>query len=426
MESGIPIFPQPLRIDVRNQLNANSLFTADSGRIVAVRLDGSVGVWDLRTGLEIRSIRSRATPHTFAIHPDGRQVALCFAESAVGVEIWNVESGSKLTELSTSDGRFVCSLAWHPDGRRLAMGFKTPTGRVQVWDVADRRALAALEGHVEDVTAMSFHPGGDLMVTVSHDGTFRLWDAATARQLVNWPSTSIRDIHFSRGGDVCGFVLLDGQARLMEVADGGEYRTIVSSLGAGRGAYGQGGISSDGLLAVGMLDGTRLWELATGREIAHLPDELIDSVNFVSRPEGTELLTRGPGGLRRWPLRRDAQRPELLRIGPPIEIPLPIVPTRADVDREGRLAAVASERSGTAVIVDLATGTVSCTLAPHPSHAYIASSPDGRLVATSGWHSSERPRFRHAHRHTGQNAGPGPHDANLLHAGQSDPGDQPR
>ena len=212
---------------------------------------------------------------------------------------------------------------------------------------------------------MAFHPRGDLLVTGSEDGTSRLWDAGTGRSLVHWPA-AIGDVHFSRDGAVCGFAVLGGRVRLMEVADGREYRTLVSSLGAGRGEYHEGDIGADGLVAVGMEDGARLWDLATGREVGFLPERRTVSVSLVSRPDGRELLTCGSAGLRRWPIREDPEAPGRLRIGPPRVVDLPIIPTRAHVRQDGRAVAVAAERSGMALVVDLSSEAVQCTLAPTP------------------------------------------------------------
>jgi WD40 repeat protein len=203
---------------------------------------------------------------------------------------------------------------------------------------------------------------------------------------VSWTG-GIGTVRFSSDGAVCGYVVIDGQARLLEAAEGREYRTLVSSLGARRGGYYQGDIGADGVLAVAMEDGTRLWDLAVSREVAYLPGRRTDSVRFVDRLEGRELLTCGFDGLRRWPSREGPEGPGRLRLGPPHTVPLPVLPTRADVSPDGRTVAVASESSGTALVVDLPTEAVRCTLAPHPALCYIALSADGRWAATSGWHS---------------------------------------
>ena len=145
---------------------------------------------------------------------------------AAAVEIWDTDSGKKLIELPAGSAGYVYALAWHPDSRRLALGFDGSTGKIQIWDAADRRTLATLEGQAQWVYELAFHPGGDLLVSLSGDGTSRLWDAKTGRLLVNWPA-AIGDLHFSPDGKVCGFAVIGGRARLMEVAEGREYRTFV-------------------------------------------------------------------------------------------------------------------------------------------------------------------------------------------------------
>src|SRR5207245_11352212 len=113
---------------------------------------------------------------------------------------------------------------------------------------------------------------------------------------LNWTvGLSGRGARFSTDGNLLGHIRPSpSQVQLVEVAAGQEYRTLVSSLGAGQGVYRDGAISPDGrLLAVGMDDGVRLWELASGRELVFLPLGRTWSVNFL--PD-RELLTCGGSG----------------------------------------------------------------------------------------------------------------------------------
>ncbi len=64
-----------------------------------------------------------------------------------------------------------------------------------------------------------------------------------------------------------------------------------------------------------------------------------------------------------------------------------MVPSIVSVGEDGRAAIVASEDSGAAVVVDLNTESVRCTLAPHQALSQGVLSPDGRWAATSGWHT---------------------------------------
>ena len=123
---------------------------------------------------------------------------------------------------------------------------------------------------------------------------------------------------FSSDGRWLGVAWHGEQAQLLEVTPTREYRTLVSSLGAGQGGYHQDSdISPDGrLLALDMDDAVRLWDLPSGRELAVLPP---------GRPlfqSNGELLIAGPGGLHRWPIQPGAAANEL-RLGPPRTIALP-------------------------------------------------------------------------------------------------------
>src|SRR5205823_2190841 len=109
-----------------------------------------------------------------------------------------------------------------------------------------------LEGHVDQITVLSFHPDGGLLASASWDGVLRLWDPATGRQLLRLP-LQVTALAFSSTGQL-GYLWQGGeQVQLLEVTPSREYRTIVSKLGAGQGAYFDGAISPDGrLLALGM------------------------------------------------------------------------------------------------------------------------------------------------------------------------------
>ena len=224
------------------------------------------------------------------------------------------------------------------------------------------------------------------MLTQSWDGTARLWNLATGKTVVHWPS-SIEDMHFSRDGRACGYAEVGGKARLLEVEAGPEYRTLAAQTPSVRADYYRADISDDDLLAVGMGEGLRLWDLGSGRELAFLPIGLTRSVGFISVDGRRSLLTCGASGLQRWPIADHGGTPRRLRIELPHSIRLPMNPTVMSVGPDRRTAIVSGEDAGAAVILDLDTESVRCTLSPHPAVSAAILSPDGRWAATSGWHS---------------------------------------
>jgi WD40 repeat protein len=53
-------------------------------------------------------------------------------------------------------------------------------GTARIWDARTGRQLAILEGHFRGVRSAAFSPDGSRIVTASFDGTARIWDAAAA------------------------------------------------------------------------------------------------------------------------------------------------------------------------------------------------------------------------------------------------------
>ena len=360
-------------------------YADESSRAAIGFADGTVVLADVAAGREVAHISVGFRPSPLALRADGMRLAVADEFRDTGTEIWDLDPPRKAASLRFGDrGPAVC-LAWSPDGRRLGVGLARSSA-AEIWDVDERRPVAILEGHAQRVGLLDFHSDGNLLLTLSWDGTGRLWDVGTGRSVVHWQSP-ISDLHFGRDGKACGVVDVGGRRCLLEVEPGREYRTLVAGLGAGRGEYYRADIGPDDLLVVAMDDGVRLWDLATGGELAFLPIGWCSSASFVSGKRGRELLSCGPGsGLHRWPIVEEAGAPGRLTIGTPREVPLPVVPSVASIGGDGHTALVACETSGAAVILDLDDEVVRHNLI-HPAVSYGVLSPDGRWAATSGWHS---------------------------------------
>jgi serine/threonine protein kinase/WD40 repeat protein len=397
------------------------------GRRLAVGWHEWVLCFDLATGQEVKRWRLPATAVTLAFHPGNSKLAVGYFDSSIA-SVYDAVSGTLLTDLpvgAMSDH----IVAWHPDGERLAVAGSDP--RIQIWNVAAKRKVATLEGHAQRVTTVTFHPDGEMMASHGWDGQLLVWHPSTGRQLMRL--TSISAPHFSADGRRLG-VLWDGdKADLLEVTPTHEYRTLVSTAGAGRGGYGYyADVSPDGrLLVTGMDDGARVWDLRGGRELAALPagtplgffdgrggdgeamlprrhrsplgpvlvwneaGSFLEHRVLAAAPEGGPppsdgprwgLLTSGLDGLLRWPVTCDDPAGGRLRIGPPRQLS-PMGRVWFTRRPGGGTLGVVTEESGPNRILDLETGVVLRELGGHPQGEVQALSGDGRWAASCGWHS---------------------------------------
>jgi serine/threonine protein kinase/WD40 repeat protein len=347
-------------------------FSRDS-RYLLLGQWGEVVRFDLTTGREVNrwKLPDLASVWMLAYHPDNRRVAVCYVDSKI-VSIYDTEKGELVAELPVGPSR-NCVASWHPDGTILAVG----TSRfIQLWDVEARNKRATLEGHVQQVESLSFHPDGTLLASRSWDGVLRLLDVATGRALLQMPL--LVDPQFSRDGRWLGVLQHGEDAQMLEAITAPEYRT----LGDGEGDYIEGDLSPDNrLLAINRGGaGIYVWDLTSGREVAVLSGGLP-----LFHPDGRELLISNAEGLHRRTIAFDRD----LHLGPPHVIPLPAAPTRVARSQDGRTLAMVSEARGFAWCVDLDTDSVRIQRLEHRDAGYVALSPDGNWLATSGWHTDE-------------------------------------
>jgi len=71
------------------------------------------------------------------------------------------------------DTNRIASLAILPDSTLVATG--DLEGMIHIWSLADRREIAILSGHKQQVNSLAFSPDGSSLLSMSTDGTIRLW-----------------------------------------------------------------------------------------------------------------------------------------------------------------------------------------------------------------------------------------------------------
>jgi WD40 repeat protein len=158
--------------------------------------------------------------------------------------------------------------------------------------------LRAMLPHEESVTALAFSPEGKLILTGSHDGTARLWDAKTGEPLCSplKHQDRISAIAFSPDSQTILVGTRDGETRLWKTATGHEVCPplkrwdVVTAVAFS--PDGKWAVTASGRNRVGQV---RLWDAATGQPVGQ-PLEQQQCVNSLAfSPDGKWLLVGSEG-----------------------------------------------------------------------------------------------------------------------------------
>ncbi|MFD5491347.1 AAA family ATPase [Streptomyces sp. NPDC127091] len=206
--------------------------------------------------------------------------------------------------------------------------------------LAAGHARIRLDGHEDTVRDIAWSADGRLLATASRDGTARVYEAESGRQLCVLPcdGAMVESVSFSPDGSRLATAGRDQVVRVWDVASGAPVRQLTGTGDIGR----QVAWSPDGTRVAATFKDqvTRVWEAGTGHLVRELRGHTGDVWGVAWAPDGSRLAT-------------------------------------ASHDR-------------TVIVWDAATGAATTTLTGHTEFVEgIAWSPDGECLATgSGDHTA--------------------------------------
>jgi WD40 repeat protein len=134
-------------------------------------------LWDLTTGKELaKQPPYKSYCYSLAFAPDGKTVAI---GSLDGVRLWDVAAGRELLRFPRS----ALALAFSPDGKTLASA--ADGQRICLWQTNSGKELRSMRSPERMTTALAFSPDGKLLVSASRwqGKAVYVWDPHTGKEL---------------------------------------------------------------------------------------------------------------------------------------------------------------------------------------------------------------------------------------------------
>jgi WD40 repeat protein len=154
---------------------------------------GVIRLCDPKTGAEVRELTGHLTEiHSLSFSADGATLISCgyvLEGPSTGepgeretrfVRLWDVDSGKERAGLNFAPRHNKAVLS--PDGRTIATAGDEGKA-IALWESSPGGLRAELRGHTADILTFAFSPDGRTLASDGMDGTLRLWDVRTAREL---------------------------------------------------------------------------------------------------------------------------------------------------------------------------------------------------------------------------------------------------
>ena len=282
----------------------------DGKHVASASWDGTIRIWDSIVGREVMvmSPPKKTVATAVAYHPKGQYVASAGRDDAL--YLWNPTTGELVHQWKLPTHPFLeARIAFSPDGNLLASG--CCQGTVRLWDVQTKAEVAVMPGNGDTLRDVAFSPDGRILASAADcgDKQIRLWDVATKTLLrtIEGHTDGVHALRFSADGKLLASGSADGTSRLWDPATGKQLAVLKHESKV----YGLAFTPDGSRLAAACADNTiRLWAVATHQEVAELRGhtDYVHAIAFT--PDGTRLISgSGDFTLRTW----DTLRPPLDR-----------------------------------------------------------------------------------------------------------------
>jgi hypothetical protein len=210
---------QRVRQFIGHEKGVKCVAVAPDGKTIASSgWEGTVRLWELDTGKLLNVLRGHTQGVSSVVFsPDGKWLASGGSDAVV--RLWNLRDGGKEEQKFHIPGGRPVSVAISPDGKTLAAGGTDAT--VTLWRLPSGDRLGTMKHEHGWILHLTFAPDGKTLATGGNGGAITLWDLATLKLNRRFlEKAEVLSVAFSPDGRTLASVTYDGGTQLWEVATG--------------------------------------------------------------------------------------------------------------------------------------------------------------------------------------------------------------
>jgi WD40 repeat protein len=360
-------------------------FSPDSRGIMGAVKDGTLTLFDLRTGKVLRTFGEAIAETPIVFSPDAKSAALI--TSGV-IRILDFETGQSRAQFEApSVTPFSHCLAWHPRGDILAAGVYPKDG-VVLWDVSSGAKLQSLP-HPLCELRLCFNSFGDqLFVQSLWDQLATVWNVDSDRAELTITGVGMAGLRADDNGNFAILSIKDADSYSEQIIQQSQvYRTLARPRVRSDWAFNDVAFRQDGRLAAVASYGVI--------QLYRLPDwtlirEIVTGSRFVAFDSRGAMLTCTQQGLSKWPAAAGkpsaplpaGEGPDAI-FCPPAQL-LPVTAyTSFAISRDGTLVAVPNGDG--ALLWRADDPEHPRPFGPHSDVRSVSLNADRQLLATGGW-----------------------------------------